>query len=454
MKLELRVTKRQGAFLKAEADEVLFGGAAGGGKSYGQLVDAFVYAMRYAGSKQILFRRTYPELEKSIIRTAHQLYPRSIARYHKTEHSYTFINGSILDFGYIDSEADVFKYQSAEYDVIRFDELTHFTEQMYVYIISRLRGANDFPKSVKSSTNPGGIGHTWVKARFIDIGEPGTEHKFPAGTRIFIPSKVTDNKYLLEKDPRYLQRLQNLDDRNRKALLEGCWDLNDGMFFSEVERGLQIVSPFDIPADWNHYFVMDYGLDMLAGYCIAVSPAGWCYVYRELYEGKDSGGNGLIVSEAAERIKELVGADKIQRFFAPPDLWNRQKDTGKSIAQLFYDRGIPLTRAQNDRVQGWLALKEMLRECKDESGAPAARLRIFTNCINLVRCITSIQVSDKDPGDVALQPHELTHSVDAMRYFAAAHYRAPVPPKVPPKYNFSIEKPKKEFGRGEKIKVI
>ncbi len=454
MKIEFRATKRQGEFLKADADEVLFGGAAGGGKSYGQLIDAFVYAMRYEGSKQILFRRTYPELEKSIIRTALEMYPRNIAKYHKTEHSFTFINGGILDFGYIDAESDVFKYQSAEYDVIRFDELTHFTEQMYVYMFSRLRGANDFPKSMKSSTNPGGVGHTWVKERFIDIGEPDRVHKTQCGTRLFIPSKVTDNKYLLEKDPKYIQRLHEMSDRDRKALLEGCWDLNDGMFFSEVKRGVHIVSPFDIPKEWNRYFVMDYGLDMLAGYCIAVSPAGWCYVYRELYEGKDSGGNGLIVSDAAERIKELVGADKMERYFAPPDLWNRQKDTGKSIEQLFRERGIPLIRVQNDRVQGWFALKEMLKECKDESGAPASRLRIFSNCINLVRCITSIQVSDKDPNDVALQPHELTHSVDAMRYFAAAHYRAPTPPAPKPIYNFSIEKPRKQFGRGEKVKVI
>lgn len=454
MKIDLHVSKKQGQFLKATADEVLFGGAAGGGKSYGQLIDAFVYAMRYAGSKQILFRRTYPELEKSIIRTAQMLYPRNISKYHKTEHSYTFINGSILDFGYIDSESDVYKYQSSEYDVIRFDELTHFTEQMYVYMTSRLRGANDFPKSMKSSTNPGGIGHTWVKERFIDIGEPNVVHHAGHSNRLFILSKVTDNKYLLEKDPKYLERLQGMAERDRKALLEGCWDLNDGMFFAEVKRGLQIISPFDIPSDWNRYFVMDYGLDMLAGYCIAVAPAGWCYVYRELYEGKDSGGNGLIVSEAAQRIKELVGADKIERYFAPPDLWNRQKDTGKSIEQLFRERGIPLLRAQNERVQGWFALKEMLKECRDESGQPAARLRIFSNCINLVRCLTSIQVSDKDPNDVALQPHELTHSVDAMRYFAAAHYKAPVPQKAAPKYNFSIEKPKKQFGRGEKIKVI
>ncbi|MBQ6946755.1 MAG: phage terminase large subunit [Clostridia bacterium] len=454
MKLEFRVTKRQGAFLKAEADEVLFGGAAGGGKSYGQLIDAFTYAMKYPGSKQILFRRTYPELEKSIIRMAHELYPRNISKYHKTEHSYTFINGSILDFGYIDSTEDVYKYQSAEYDVIRFDELTHFTEQMYVYMMSRLRGANDFPKSMKSSTNPGLIGHVWVKERFVDIGLPDTVHKLADGTRVYIPAKVTDNKYLLEKDPRYVQRLQNLDTRNRKALLEGCWDITDGVFFPEIDRGIHVVSAFDIPADWNRYFVMDYGLDMLAGYCIAVSPSGWCYVYRELYEGKDSGGTGLIVSDAAARIKELVGKDKILQYYAPPDLWNRQKDTGKSIAQLFYEQGIPLARTQNERVQGWFSLKELLKVCNDESGRLAARLRIFGNCIHLIRCITSIQVSEKDPNDVALQPHELTHSVDAMRYFAAAHYRAPKQAPKSPVYNFSFEKPKRQIGRGEKIKII
>ncbi len=454
MKIDFHVSPRQGKFIKADADEVLFGGAAGGGKSYGQLIDAFVYAMKYAGSKQILFRRTFPELEKSIIRTAQILYPREVSRYHKTEHSYTFINGSILDFGYIDSESDVYKYQSAEYDVIRFDELTHFTEQMYIYMISRLRGANDYPKSMKSSTNPGGIGHTWVKERFIDIGQPNVKHETTEGSRIFITSKVTDNKYLLEKDPKYLQRLQNLDERDRKALLEGCWDITEGLFFSEVKRDLQIISAFDIPKEWNRYFVMDYGLDMLAGYLVAVSTAGWCYVYRELYEGKDSGGEGLIVSAAAERIKELIGADKIQRYFAPPDLWNRQKDTGKSIAQLFSERGVPLTRAQNDRVQGWFALRELLRECNDESGKPAARLRIFSNCINLIRCITSIQVSDKNPNDVALQPHELTHSVDAMRYFAAAHYRASEISKPMPIYNFEFERPKSSFGRGEKIEII
>ena len=138
MEMKLSLTKRQGAFVAATADEVLFGGAAGGGKSFGQLADAFIYALRYPSSKQLVFRRTFAELEKSLIRTAQALYPAEIYRYNGGNHTGRFLNGSLIDFGYCASESDVFQYQSAEYDVIRFDELTHFTEFQYVYLISRL----------------------------------------------------------------------------------------------------------------------------------------------------------------------------------------------------------------------------------------------------------------------------------------------------------------------------
>ena len=153
--------------MESEAFETLFGGAAGGGKSYGQLVDALIYALQYPKSKQIIFRRTFPDLERSIIRTSLEFYPRKVASYNNSKHIWTFDNGSIIDFGYIDNENDVYQYQSAEYDCIRFDELTHFTEYMYTYMISRCRGANDYPKRIKSSTNPGGVGHVWVKERFV-----------------------------------------------------------------------------------------------------------------------------------------------------------------------------------------------------------------------------------------------------------------------------------------------
>ena len=174
--MDIQLTKKQGDFVNSTAFETLFGGAAGGGKSYGQIVDALRYAVKYPGSKQIIFRRTFPDLERSIIRTSLDLYPREIASYNNSKHIWTFKNGSLIDFGYIDNEKDVYQYQSAEYDVIRFDELTHFTEFMYVYMISRCRGANDFPKGMKSSTNPGGVGHQWVKERFVDIGPPNQVH--------------------------------------------------------------------------------------------------------------------------------------------------------------------------------------------------------------------------------------------------------------------------------------
>ena len=166
--VSFRITERQKSFISATEREVLFGGAAGGGKSFGQLIDAFLYALKYPRSKQLILRRTYPELEKSLIRVSQTIYPRSVYSYNGSSHTGRFRNGSLIDFGYSASEADVFQYQSAEYDVIRFDELTHFTEFQYVYMLSRLRGVNGYPKQIKASTNPGGVGHAWVTERFID----------------------------------------------------------------------------------------------------------------------------------------------------------------------------------------------------------------------------------------------------------------------------------------------
>ena len=157
--MKIDITPKQNLFIKADRDEVLFGGAAGGGKSYAQIVDALIYALKYPGSKQLILRRTYPELDKSIIRQSLALYPAKLFKYTASTHTGIFYNGSIIDYGYCDGENDVFRYQSAEFDVIRFDELTHFTRDMYIYLQSRLRGVNGYPKQMKSSTNPGGLGH-------------------------------------------------------------------------------------------------------------------------------------------------------------------------------------------------------------------------------------------------------------------------------------------------------
>ncbi|MCI5588844.1 MAG: phage terminase large subunit [Lachnospiraceae bacterium] len=417
--MDIEITEKQDLFINSKAFETLFGGAAGGGKSYGQLVDALLYALKYPKSKQIIFRRTFPDLERSIIRTSLEFYPKEVASYNSSKHIWRFKNGSIIDFGYIDNENDVYQYQSAEYDVIRFDELTHFTEYMYVYMISRCRGANPYPKYIKSSTNPGGIGHSWVKERFIDIGEPNKIHniKQEDGTttsRIFIPSLVQDNLFLMANDPDYLKRLQNLPEKEKKALLYGEWDIFDGQFFTEFKRDIHVCKPFEIPKTWRIFRTRDYGLDMCACYWIALDWNMNAYVYKELYE------SNLIVSEAARKINEMTTED-IYCDYAPPDLWNRNRDTGKSTSDIFAESGQYLTKADNNRVTGWLAVHEWLKVIEDEQGQKTCKLHIFSNCVNLIRTLPAVQHDEKNPNDVANEPHELTHAPDALRYFCTMY---------------------------------
>ena len=416
MRFDIGIYQKQKDFINStgKANEVLYGGAAGGGKSYGQLIDALIYATRYPKSRQLILRRTLPELEKSLIRVSLEIFPAKIYKYSESKHTGTFSNGSVIDFGYCDSESDVYRYQSAEYDVIRFDELTHFTEQMYLYLMSRLRGVTDYPRAMKSSTNPGGIGHSWVKKRFIDIGPPGKIHSTKNGKRLFIPSTVFENRALMKNDPEYVRRLLELSEKDRKQLLEGDWDTNEGQYFSEWKRETHVMRPFDIPKRWRRYFAMDYGLDMLAGYWIAVDDFENAYVYREIYK------SGLIISEAAKQILEAQGDDVPDIYIAPPDMWNRRQDTGKSVAELFYEQGILLFKASNDRVQGWYCLKEWLHPRKDEFGEIKPKLRIFENCTEVIRTLPALVFDRKNPNDVGDSVHEYTHAADALRYWAAA----------------------------------
>ncbi len=413
--MKLEITSRQAAFLRAEETEVLFGGAAGGGKSYGQLVDALLFALRYPGSRQLILRRTFPELERSLIRSARSLFPTGIFAYNATQHTGKFPNGSLIDFGYCAGESDVYQYQSAEYDVIRFDELTHFTKFQYLYLISRLRGANGYPKQVKSSTNPGGVGHGWVKERFIDPAPPDTPFTGADGVRrIFLPAKITDNRFLSAADPDYRRRLEALPEAERRALLEGDWNLFSGQFFPEFSYDRHTCAPFPLPPGWRRYRSLDYGLDRLAVLWIAVSPEGRAYVYRELCE------SDLIISEAARRIREATPPEEcIHATLAPPDLFSRAQESGRSRALIFAENGIRFQKSSNDREAGWMAVKELLAPASD--GVP--RLQIFRNCVELCRCLPMLLCDPEKPNDADTEPHEITHAPDALRGFAVTWCR-------------------------------
>ena len=414
MQLSLSVTKKQKAFIDAEESEVLFGGAAGGGKSYGQMVDALIFALRYPKSKQLILRRTFSELDKSLIRTSLALFPREIYTFNSSSHTGKFKNGSIIDFGYCAAEADVYQYQSAEYDVIRFDELTHFTESQYVYLISRVRGANSYPKQIKSSTNPGGIGHSWVKARFVDRAAAGAAFVGEDGlSRIFLPALLDDNKFLSEGDPGYRERLLALPEREKKALLYGDWNIFDGQYFSEFSTQKHVIPPFEIPAHWRRYRTVDYGLDRLACLWIAISPDGVSYVYREFCK------SNLTISEAAKGICERTPpGENIYATLAPPDLWSRSQETGKSKASIFAEHGVSFTKTSNDRECGWLAVKELLRD-----GDRGVGIKIFDYCTEIIKCLPALMVDRLRPTDCATEPHDITHAPDALRGFAIFHTR-------------------------------
>lgn len=417
--LEIKLGKpndKQLEFLRGKERFVTYGGSRGGGKSWVVRAKAVLLGAKHAGIRMLLLRRTYPELKENHIvplQTLLQTYNKgSIAKYKETDKVFEFINGSRLKLGYLDSDSDVLQYQGQEYDIIFMDEATHFTEFMFNTLKACLRGANKFPKRFYLTCNPGGIGHEWVKRLFISRQYKQDER---AEDYTFIRASVYDNTALLEADTEYVRMLETLPDGLKRAWLYGDWDVFEGQYFSEWRYDIHTCEPFEIPSHWRRYTTMDYGLDMLAHYDIAVDEHNNAYVYREIHE------SGLIVSDAVQKIKTLESEDKHGQYvtrLAPPDLWNTQSMTGKSTAILFGEAGLNLIQSNNDRVAGWLAIHELLKVSEDEQGKPTARLKIFRNCANLIRCLPLQQYDEKKPSDCAREPHEITHSADALRYFA------------------------------------
>ncbi len=410
---------KQERFYNSTAKYTAYGGARGGGKTHAVRVKAISGALFYPGIRILIIRRTYSELQHNHIEPILKMIPQpEVGVYNIQLHQIYFTNGSTIIFGHFNSYNTAFQeYQGQEYDWIFIDEATQFTEQEFRLLGGCLRGVNQFPKKMFLTCNPGGVGHRWVKRLFVDRDfktdcENPEENEDPNDYE-FIQATVDDNTALMKSEGGrdYLKQLSQLPENIRAAHRYGDWDGLSGNYFPEFSEGKHTCEAFPIPRWWRRYRALDYGLDMLACYWFAVDETGRVWCYRELKQ-KD-----LVVSDAARMILENTGINEhIDITFAPPDLWSRTKDSGKSMAELFMTNGVPLVKASNNRVQGWLQMKEFLKDEPD--GRPG--LIFFRNCTGIIEDIQAIQADEKNPNDCAKEPHDITHSNDAIRYFCVS----------------------------------
>ena len=403
-------------FLAASETDVLYGGAAGGGKSYAMLVDPLRFAHR-AAHRALILRRSMPEL-RELIDKSRELYPKAFpgCKYKEVEKLWNFPSGAKIEFGFLERDADVYRYQGQAYSWIGFDEITHqSTEFSWNYLASRLRTTDpEIIPYMRCTANPGGVGAHWVKKRYIDPSPPNESFKgFDGLTRKFIPARLDDNPYLAN-DGRYEQMLKALPPTQRRQLLEGDWEVAEGAAFTEFDRFVHIVDPFEIPLHWERLKGIDYGYASESA-CVwgAVDKTdGTLIIYRELYR------KGLLATELARLITEM----EINDPFSVPGVldtacWNRTGTTGPTVGETLVKGGHKLRRADKNRVAGKIQIHEYLKV--QQSGRP--KLQIFNTCPNLIRELQSIPLDKSNPEDV--DTHAPDHAYDALRYLIMSRPR-------------------------------
>ncbi len=408
MEIDLtRMSEPQREFFLSDAKYTCYGGARGGGKSWGMRTLLVLNALKYPGLNILLLRRTLPELrENHIVPMRAMLH--GVAKYNATEKTFTFPNGSRIVAGYLAHEGDILQYQGQEYGIIGMEEATHFTEEQMQLLIPCNRDTRSGRRPRMYFTcNPGGIGHSWVKRLFVDGQYEGKEN--PANYK-FIRARVYDNAPLIETNPEYVEALEGLPDDLRRAYLDGDWDVFVGQYFTEFRRELHVCEPFEIPAHWSRFRALDYGLDMLAVVWGAFDEMGNAYIYRELCKPD------VVIADAARMILDASANEPVLNTFAPADMWARNRATGRGQAEMFAEAGLILTQVRNSRIDGWLSLKDWMRPIDNGTGEKRPRLQIFSTCRKLIHDLPLLQHDEHNPTDVSTQPHEITHMPDSLRY--------------------------------------
>ena len=425
--------ERQAAFLKRKEYEALYGGAAGGGKSDALLAEALrqVDKKAYRG---LLLRKTYPQCRELIDRSR-EIYGPAFpgAKYNESLHCWTFPSGAKIYFGAMHRTADRTNYQGRRYDFIAFDELTHFTWDEYSYMFSRNRpGAPGMRCYIRASCNPGGIGHSWVKERFITGKEPMKTYvdEYNVGgralrrDRVFVPSTVFDNKILLENNPNYLASLAMLPEAERKALLYGDWDSFSGQVFSEFKNnpegyrsrvGTHVIDPFPIPAHWRRYRSFDFGYTKPFSVAWwAVDTEGVVYRYRELYGCGREPNTGVKwtpqkiareikqIEDSQERGNQIIG-------IADPSIWDKSR--GEDVAGQMEKEGVFFSPGKNSRIAGKMQLHYRL----SFDGEGRSRMYVFHTCKDFIRTIPALIYDETHVEDIDTDGED--HIYDETRYF-------------------------------------
>lgn len=387
----------QTAFVNSTAYEVLYGGAAGGGKT-----DALLYGpldQIHIPSCRVLFlRRTFRELR--------EVMDRALAKFRllggvwrESEKRWTFPSGATYEFGYCESYPDVFQYQGQEYTEICYDELGQCPEErVWTYLISRNRSTNPrLHHRMRASANPGGPGHVWLRRRFVDHPEVvhGQSERNDSPDRAFIPARLSDNPTLDLGDPLYRQRLEMLPEVTRRQLLDGDWSAGEGMALSELNREVHLVKAFDPPAYWYHWGAFDWGFNhpFVAGW-FAADTDGNVHLVESV------GGRRLLPREIAGRIMERMPTRQLRKFVAGHDCWNEVKARGEntpSIADQFREEGILLQRANISRASGLNNMRHYLTHGPNRP--PRFRIMDTPNNRRVFETLESMVVDPDDPED-------------------------------------------------------